>query len=317
MSLKFNFSEIDNNLINFQLPEDIGYGAIKQFPIEEGLVLQKFDITPRDDLVLEHTIEHEPILACSAFIDGEINYHNKQFKFNHNFKQNSLTLCAVNSEDGLSYYKKDLRVKAFNLMISPQFIEKIILNDTKNIRLNKIIDKLYGKPLFEIITSNFFDYDTIMGLRNIDNMPFNSGLEKIYIQSKVYDLVYKCLNEIESNDDKYLSKEDIYYLDKVKEFILQNLDKSFNLIQLSKIASTNENKLQKNFKIYFKQTIFDFILDCRMREAKELLKNSDYNINEISQKVGYKYQSNFSIAFTKKFGILPKDIMKQRSYYIM
>ena len=54
-----------------------------------------------------------------------------------------------------------------------------------------------------------------------------------------------------------------------------------------------------------------------MHKARDLLKNSDYNINEISNIVGYKYQGNFSLAFVKKFGIRPKDMLKSRSYHLM
>jgi len=316
MSLKFNLNEIYNNeLMTFKLPKDIADGKIEQFTIEDGLILEKFDITPKQNLILEHTVENEPLLSCSAFLEGGINYYNKQFKFDNHFKKDSLSFCAVNCEDGLSHYKKETRVKAFHLVITPLFIKKILINESKDTQLDEIIDKLHCKPMFEIIINNIFDHETINGLRNIDNIPFDSNLKKIYIQSKVYDLVYKCLYKINANDTQQIKEEDKYYLEKVKEFILQNLNKAFSLIELSKIASTNENKLQKMFKIYFKQTVFEYILDCRMFYAKELLQSSDYNINEISQKIGYKHQSNFTIAFTKKFGILPKDIRKNRKYY--
>lgn len=52
-----------------------------------------------------------------------------------------------------------------------------------------------------------------------------------------------------------------------------------------------------------------------MQEARALLETSDYNINEIASIVGYKQASSFSKAFLKKYNILPKEIMKKRSYY--
>jgi len=52
-----------------------------------------------------------------------------------------------------------------------------------------------------------------------------------------------------------------------------------------------------------------------MQKAKILLKESEYNINEIALLVGYSYAQNFSNAFLKRFGIRPKEIMKTRKYY--
>ena len=52
-----------------------------------------------------------------------------------------------------------------------------------------------------------------------------------------------------------------------------------------------------------------------MQEAKKLLEQSEYDINEIALKTGYKYSYNFSNAFIKRFGIRPKDLMKNRKYY--
>ncbi len=319
MSLKFNLNQLEmfnKQSMNMKLPENIGYGEISQLNIEDGLIFHKFDITPKEDLVIENKFENQPLLSCNAFLKGEIIYHNKQFKFDKKFKENHLTISAINADDGLSYYKKNIHIKTFNLILTSKFIENNILKHTKEDKLYEIMDKLHKKPIFDILKENCFNYNTLLNLNNIDKTPFNGGLEKFYIQSKVYELLYNCLNILEE-DTQYLSKEDIYYLEKVKKYIIINFNKNLNLLDLAKIGKTNKNKLQKNFKNYYKKTIFDFIIDCKMHKARDLLKNSDYNINEISNIVGYKYQGNFSLAFVKKFGIRPKDMLKSRSYHLM
>ncbi len=39
------------------------------------------------------------------------------------------------------------------------------------------------------------------------------------------------------------------------------------------------------------------------------------NVTEVAHEIGYKYIHNFSKSFTQKFGVLPKDMMKNRKYY--
>jgi len=85
--------------------------------------------------------------------------------------------------------------------------------------------------------------------------------------------------------------------------------------KLARMVALNNSKLKKGFHKYFNDTPYNILLEYRLQEAKRLLQNSYLNVNEISEKVGYKYTANFSNAFYKRFGIRPKDIMKKREYY--
>ncbi len=88
-----------------------------------------------------------------------------------------------------------------------------------------------------------------------------------------------------------------------------------SISELAKLVKLNEFKLKYGFKSFYNTTPYTLLFDYRMEKAKELLETSEYNINEISTIVGYKQSSNFTKAFCKKYGVLPKDIMKSRKYY--
>lgn len=49
-----------------------------------------------------------------------------------------------------------------------------------------------------------------------------------------------------------------------------------------------------------------------MTKAKSLLENSDLNISEIAQEIGYKQSHNLTSTFFKFYGIKPKDVIKNR-----
>ena len=317
MSVKFDFDVLgfQGNNVDMELPKNIAQGTINKFIVNEDIVLHKIDMTPRQDFKIENIFENAPLLSFTTFLEGSMNYNSKQFQFKKQFKKNTLNISALNYEDGESYYKKDQKVKAMHLIITPQFIEKNILKNINSYKLEKILDRLYSKPFFELLKEDLYDYSSFETLNTLNKTPFNNGLENLFIQSKIYELLYQWFKAIEKPNLEYISKDDIYYLNILKEYILENLDKNFTLSDFAKIARTNENKLQKIFKGYFGQTVFDFVLNCKMGKAKQLLKTSDYNISEISSLIGYKYQSNFSIAFVKKFGIKPKELMKSRKYY--
>ena len=52
-------------------------------------------------------------------------------------------------------------------------------------------------------------------------------------------------------------------------------------------------------------TIYRYIAKLRMDAAINLLNTSNYNVNEISEFVGYNDRRTFTEAFKKQFGISP------------
>lgn len=59
------------------------------------------------------------------------------------------------------------------------------------------------------------------------------------------------------------------------------------------------------FKRETGQTYINYLTEVRLREAEELLKNTDDKTYMIAQKVGYQEQNYFSYVFKKRFGISP------------
>ena len=66
-------------------------------------------------------------------------------------------------------------------------------------------------------------------------------------------------------------------------------------------------KLKRGFRALFDQTIHEYANGLRMDYAGELLKNRDIPIAEVAEKLGYKYQNSFTVAFKQHTGLLPKE----------
>lgn len=57
----------------------------------------------------------------------------------------------------------------------------------------------------------------------------------------------------------------------------------------------------------------NYVISCRIEEAKQLLKNDDYTLSLISRMLGFSSQSYFSQTFKKIVGISPNEYRKQSS----
>ncbi|WP_274466066.1 MULTISPECIES: helix-turn-helix domain-containing protein [unclassified Paenibacillus] len=77
----------------------------------------------------------------------------------------------------------------------------------------------------------------------------------------------------------------------------------------SKVGYT-ENYLSILFKKETGKTITDYITNIRTKNARELLKNPDYKIFEISERIGYADPNHFSRSFKQLEGMYPTEFRK-------
>ena len=65
------------------------------------------------------------------------------------------------------------------------------------------------------------------------------------------------------------------------------------------------------FKQIVKTTPLHYLLSLRMSNAKSLLSNTNYNISEVAESVGYDNSLYFSRLFHKHTGFSPTEYRKQ------
>ena len=81
------------------------------------------------------------------------------------------------------------------------------------------------------------------------------------------------------------------------------------LQELSSEIGLNIKKLKEGFKQIYGETVYGYLLDHKMNEARRMLNAKQHNINEISLRLGYSTSSHFISAFKKKFGTTPKKYL--------
>lgn len=96
-------------------------------------------------------------------------------------------------------------------------------------------------------------------------------------------------------------------LNRVVNYIEDNLEKELSLNALADIGGFNASYLSRLFKQLKKETISDFILHKRIGLAKELLTDTNVKIQEVAAKVGYLSSRSFTRAFHNEVGISPTE----------
>ena len=106
-----------------------------------------------------------------------------------------------------------------------------------------------------------------------------------------------------------MDEENVRKIRKAKEIILNQMTEPPTLQELSAEIGLNIKKLKEGFKQIYGDTVYGYLLDHKMNEARSMINSRQYNINEISLKLGYSTSSHFIAAFKKKFGTTPKKYL--------
>ena len=96
-------------------------------------------------------------------------------------------------------------------------------------------------------------------------------------------------------------------IERVIEYILDNLTDELSLEGLAQIAGFEKNYFLRKFKKQTGCTPLTFITGKRLEKAKELLRFSDMNITQIAEATGFKSVHYFSKVFFDNMHVRPSD----------
>lgn len=143
-------------------------------------------------------------------------------------------------------------------------------------------------------------------LNEITTCEFDGHLKILYLKAKVIELIMLQLAQAEEEKTITLAPTHIEKMMEVKNLIENNLHESYSLAYLARLAGTNEQYLKKHFKMLYGNTVFGYMLACKMQKAKDMLLNEQHRIAEVAETVGYRHATHFTNAFKKFFGYLPR-----------
>ena len=150
-------------------------------------------------------------------------------------------------------------------------------------------------------------------LSQILEAKIHESIKPLYFKGKVYELLSLFFNKNEDTDIEQcpflVDEENVRKIRKVKEIILNRMTEPPTLQDLASEIGLNVKKLKEGFKQIYGETVFGYLLDYKMNEARSMLNSKQYNVNEISIKLGYSTSSHFISAFKKKFGTTPKKYL--------
>ena len=95
-------------------------------------------------------------------------------------------------------------------------------------------------------------------------------------------------------------------INKAVNFIRTNTHRKITVVEIAAYIGYSPSYLSRKFNQILGFRISDFIIRCKLEEAKNLLSFSDRSIGNISSLLCFSSQSHFQRRFKEKFGVTPQ-----------
>lgn len=140
--------------------------------------------------------------------------------------------------------------------------------------------------------------------------------KRMYLEGKALELVSLVLeqeSEIQTGQraTKQLNAGTLERIHYAKTLLLLDVQEPPSLPELAQQAKLNEYTLKRGFKQVFGTTVFAYLHDYRLEQARQLLELGQMSVSEVMTAVGLGDRQYFAASFRKKFGISPREYLMQ------
>jgi len=193
-----------------------------------------------------------------------------------------------------------------SVLISIKKFHKLFSEDSNNIQFLKD-ENANQKYYYENKISN----PIFLVLNELKRFDINSSTKNLFLKAKIYELfshLYNRNRDLNIEQCPFLTNEENFKkIKKAKDIIIKNMTDPPSLVELSEEINLSLKKLKEGFKKIYGKPVYQFLIEYKMELAKKLLSDNDYNVNEVSLKLGYSTASHFITAFKNKYGLTPKS----------
>lgn len=237
----------------------------------------------------------------------------------------TLDYCIRNDSFGRNEYDKIKDIKGKNYNYSLETEDKIInlLRENEEEKLLSNVEAVYTDNLknnkLTLNAARFLTMELFSTLKK--TFTFNGKLIEKEMPEHVrfMENVFSCdsiermqsfMQSAFSEGSRILanrqSQKDV--AQKVKEYIQNNYQQpNLNVNTIADALSMNSSYVSRKFKEETQMRIIDYLNNVRVEKSKELLKNNDYLIADVGNRVGFSSYRTFVRTFSNVTGITPKN----------
>lgn len=287
----------------WRYPEQLGQGFWRRMCLREGVILEIGNYQQLKPFVLEVPDREHP-LEYSFILEKQTDQQPIAISAGESFFSGSGFAPAEQS-----LQQPGEKLLELSIHIDPDVFRSTVSDPSQD-------SQSFQKLLRASDQERFVDYmaPTVamqMTLQQILQCPYRGAIKRLYLESKVWELMALQLesilnNPFNSDNTGQMSADDVERIHHAKEILAQHLDNPPSLKTLARQVGLNEFALKQGFRKVLGTTAFGYLHQYRMERARQLLEAGEMSVTQVAHKVGFTNRGYFAATFRKQFGINPK-----------
>lgn len=291
-----------------KIKSDYGIGNLSYYSMGNGISIANVKHTLNQDITA--TLYSKETLASLIFnLGNDIEYIFSNDK-RYTFKKNCFFLGF--STDNFCVDMK-FNKNTLNHTFTIDIQEELFKNLTKDDNTFEEKIELAKKDTYSFFDTYEIDIDQLEFLNYFKEMNQKEYIStNLQMEAKVIDFILYTINKIKKHyhQENSLDKNIVNSLHKAKKIILSDYAQNLSIKEIAYRSAINECYLKKEFKNYYKMTVYEMIQKQRLEIAKILLQEN-LSVKETALKVGYKHSGHFSKLFNDFYGLSPSIYRKK------
>ena len=299
-SLPNGFGGIELPLEASGLPGDIGEVSYIESPLRPGLAVYTFAATFRSPVALtSELLTEQPYFWIAINFSG------------HNEYGQGSTLNGVASADH-SYFAmlRDPVTKliyppaehgAAGMLVTPSRLHDMLQGQ----RLCQLIDDfVVGNFDPSIVSSR--STATLLSIANqISRHPYHGVMASVFLEAKAFELLAETLLVLVDGSQSTGTGRSRRYGLAAHEIMMADLANPPSIEDVAKQLGLSQRRLNEVFWEVFGASPLQCLVRWRLDVARQLLAADGVTVKQVARQLGYAHMSNFSLAFSRRFGHPP------------
>ncbi len=293
----FSIFIIDNNSGTLPLEEE----GIDEFYVSLQKKLETEDIT----LYFSDPVEYKNILReihCANMCIGN-NVSGKAGIFNTSAASGEGALTSADTSVNQKYWDSLLRTGSF-LMLKKEIRAHLNRNIPDKPNSLQLLKKTH-QQIVNLFLIYFYKNNVEISSIFSKDFTFQDCMDSFSTIDAVMKTVDYLTGAMQNIQKKEEHGED--HVSRAKGYILDHYNSELSIKEIADFVHLNPEYLTRLFKKESGTTLKDYIIECRISKAKDLLANSSLSVSMIASEVGYHNFSYFAYLFKKLEKVTPRE----------
>ncbi|WP_339674064.1 AraC family transcriptional regulator [Dasania marina] len=295
--------------IKHDTEDEFGYEQI--FTVREGVIVRSLDLL----MLRDNTVSVSALSGYVSFffhLNGGCLLLTEGEEHPHNSGSGGVYYDSVGelSED---FSRAGVNYAFFEVLIDKQLLLDEFFSEGLQ-QMPAVLRPLYEDNKNYNHHTTSLDSEVHQAVQVLAATDYQGVLRDKFIEAKSMELICLMLRVLLRQEQEIahrpLSVRDTDLLEQAREMLAADLSTPPTVDAIAQALGISKSVLQERFKQLFGMSLRNYLVKKRMEKARDLLRLSELNINQISWQLGYEHSCNFVTAFKRQYGMTPNAYRK-------